>query len=80
MIYDLAFPDPRYAADHGLVAIGGDYRPERLLAGYACGIFPWPSDELPDAPGAIAVSRMMLLRGHEGPSHEVTWTRQYRTS
>lgn len=43
------FPDPRYADDDGLVAIGGDYRPERLLAAYACGIFPWPSEGLPYA-------------------------------
>lgn len=43
------FPDPRLAADHGLVAIGGDYRPERLIAAYAQGIFPWPSPELPFA-------------------------------
>lgn len=51
MIIDpqLAFPDPRLAAAHGLVAVGGDYRPERLLAAYASGIFPWPSDELPYA-------------------------------
>lgn len=47
MIYELAFPDPRHAADHGLLAIGGDYRPERLLAAYMSGIFPWPCEELP---------------------------------
>jgi len=47
VIYELAFPDPRYAADHGLVAIGGDFRPERLLAAYMSGIFPWPCEELP---------------------------------
>lgn len=41
------FPDPRYAAAHGLVAIGGDYRAQRLLAAYARGIFPWPSVEMP---------------------------------
>lgn len=49
MIPELAFPDPRQAADHGLVALGGDYRPERLLAAYACGIFPWPCEDLPFA-------------------------------
>lgn len=43
----LVFPNPREADDYGLVAIGGDYRPEMLLAAYANGIFPWPSDELP---------------------------------
>lgn len=43
------FPDPRLAPDHGLVAVGGDYRPERLLDAYCHGIFPWPSAELPFA-------------------------------
>ncbi len=43
------FPDPRLAAHHGLVAIGGDFRAERLIAAYARGIFPWPSPELPYA-------------------------------
>ncbi len=45
----IRFPDPRLAPDHGLVALGGDYHPERLLAAYTQGIFPWPSDELPFA-------------------------------
>jgi leucyl/phenylalanyl-tRNA---protein transferase len=37
------FPDPRHAlADpNGLLAFGGDLAPERLLAAYARGIFPW---------------------------------------
>lgn len=43
----MIFPDPRFADDEGLVAIGGDYSPERLLAAYVSGIFPWPSEELP---------------------------------
>ncbi len=47
--YERIFPDPRGADDHGLVAIGGDYRPELLLVAYASGIFPWPSDGLPFA-------------------------------
>jgi leucyl/phenylalanyl-tRNA--protein transferase len=37
----LVFPDPRLADDGGLLAIGGDLRPERLLLAYASGIFPW---------------------------------------
>ena len=28
--------------DSGLLAIGGDFRPERLLNAYAGGVFPWP--------------------------------------
>ncbi len=49
MIEELGFPDPRYAADHGLLAVGGNYRPEVLLAAYAHGIFPWPNEEMPHA-------------------------------
>ncbi len=37
----LLFPDPRLAADEGLLAVGGDLRPERLLLAYENGIFPW---------------------------------------
>ena len=38
------FPDPRKADAEGLVAYGGDLNPQRLLAAYAQGIFPWPYD------------------------------------
>jgi leucyl/phenylalanyl-tRNA--protein transferase len=44
---ELRFPPPEGASPEGIVAIGGDFRPERLLLGYAQGIFPWPSDGLP---------------------------------
>ncbi|MEZ4450912.1 MAG: leucyl/phenylalanyl-tRNA--protein transferase [Nannocystaceae bacterium] len=39
----LAFPDPRLADDDGLLAVGGDLSPERLVLAYAAGIFPWSS-------------------------------------
>jgi len=39
------FPDPALAGPEGLVAIGGDLSPERLLDAYRRGIFPWPLDE-----------------------------------
>ncbi len=35
------FPDPAEADSEGLVAVGGDLSPERLLAAYGQGIFPW---------------------------------------
>jgi len=46
VILEIRFPDPRQAADHGLVAVGGDFRPEFLLTAYANGIFPWPCRDL----------------------------------
>lgn len=36
----LAFP-PAAEAEDGLLAVGGDLRPERLLLAYSQGIFPW---------------------------------------
>jgi len=43
----LAFPNPARADASGIVAVGGDLRPERLLAAYAQGIFPWYSEGQP---------------------------------
>ena len=37
---DLAFPPPEGAV-RGLVAVGGDLSPDRLLLAYRSGIFPW---------------------------------------
>jgi leucyl/phenylalanyl-tRNA--protein transferase len=42
----LVFPPPEKAVD-GLLAVGGDLSPERLLLAYRSGIFPWYGDDLP---------------------------------
>ncbi|RKG91601.1 leucyl/phenylalanyl-tRNA--protein transferase [Corallococcus terminator] len=41
------FPPPGKADKSGLLAVGGDLRPERLVAAYAQGIFPWYSEGQP---------------------------------
>jgi leucyl/phenylalanyl-tRNA--protein transferase len=50
-IYELderiVFPPPEHADPSGLLAVGGDLRPERVLLGYASGIFPWPEPGYP---------------------------------
>jgi leucyl/phenylalanyl-tRNA---protein transferase len=38
------FPPVDHAAENGLLAVGGDLSPERLLAAYRAGIFPWYGD------------------------------------
>ncbi|ABK45750.1 Leucyltransferase [Magnetococcus marinus MC-1] len=38
-----AFPPAEGANEDGLVAVGGDLSPQRLLAAYRSGIFPWYS-------------------------------------
>ena len=42
----LLFPPPELAED-GLLAVGGDLSPERLLLAYATGIFPWYDEGQP---------------------------------
>ncbi|WP_022655111.1 leucyl/phenylalanyl-tRNA--protein transferase [uncultured Desulfovibrio sp.] len=41
------FPPPKAARADGLLCAGGDLRPERLLAAYSRGIFPWYEEGLP---------------------------------
>ncbi len=43
----LVFPPPALADPNGILAVGGDLRPERLLLAYSMGIFPWYSDGMP---------------------------------
>ena len=43
----LLFPRPELAEPSGLLAVGGDLRPERLVLAYASGIFPWYDDSQP---------------------------------
>lgn len=38
---EILFPPPELAEPDGLLAIGGDLSPQRLLAAYRIGIFPW---------------------------------------
>lgn len=41
----LAFPNPEEAEDDGLLAIGGDLSPERIILAYSLGIFPWYNEK-----------------------------------
>ncbi|ADO69740.1 leucyl/phenylalanyl-tRNA--protein transferase [Stigmatella aurantiaca] len=42
-----SFPPPDRADASGLLAVGGDLSPERLLTAYSQGIFPWYSEGQP---------------------------------
>ena len=66
----LAFPPPDQAEESGLLAVGGDLRPERLLLAYSLGIFPWYHEGIPILwyspdprtvlePSALVVSRSL---------------------
>ncbi|HOJ32788.1 MAG TPA: leucyl/phenylalanyl-tRNA--protein transferase [Candidatus Hydrogenedentes bacterium] len=41
------FPLPDFADDEGLLAVGGDLSPSRLLCAYRMGIFPWYEEGYP---------------------------------
>jgi leucyl/phenylalanyl-tRNA--protein transferase len=73
---DLAFPPPALAEPSGLLAVGGDLSPERLLRAYSLGIFPWyeeppilwfsPDPRMQIARGELHVSRRLLRTLRQG--------------
>ena len=38
---EIQFPHPSLASENGILAVGGDLSPERLILAYQYGIFPW---------------------------------------
>ncbi|SMC20065.1 leucyl/phenylalanyl-tRNA--protein transferase [Desulfacinum hydrothermale DSM 13146] len=44
---DIAFPPPELAEPDGLLALGGDLSPRRLVLAYRMGIFPWYAKDTP---------------------------------
>ena len=86
---DLRFPPVDYATPDGLLAIGGDLRPERLLEAYRHGIFPWYNEDQPILwwspdprtvlfPGKLHISRS-LKRSLRPGQFTVTFDRCFRT-
>lgn len=58
-----AFPNPELAEPNGLLAVGGDLHPERILRAYSRGIFPFPCEGLPLT--WYSPDPRMLLRPYE---------------
>ncbi|MFF1615691.1 leucyl/phenylalanyl-tRNA--protein transferase, partial [Amycolatopsis sp. NPDC058278] len=57
------FPPITAARANGLLAVGGDLSPERLLVAYANGIFPWPISAKGPIPWFCPSPRTVLLPG-----------------
>jgi leucyl/phenylalanyl-tRNA--protein transferase len=83
----LAFPDSRSADAGGLLAVGGDLSPERLLLAYEQGVFPWydagypPFWWSPDPravldPETLHVSRSLAQLLRRG-AFELSWNRDF---
>ena len=75
---EISFPDPMYAEENGLLAVGGDLSVDRLILAYSNGIFPWyegdepilwwcPHERFIIRPSEIHVSRSLkkYIKKHE---------------
>ena len=77
LVRALPFPDPRDVDERGLLAYGGDLSPERLIAAYAQGVFPWydedpilwfsPDPRMVLVPGELHVGRSLAKRLRAAP-------------
>lgn len=85
---DLVFPPPALAEKDGLLAVGGDLSPERLLLAYGMGIFPWysegdpilwwsPSPRLVIRPAEFRLSRRLARLIRQKP-FQVTFDQDFR--
>ena len=83
----LRFPSPHLATEEGIVAVGGDLRPERVLMAYQKGIFPWfekddfliwwsPDPRMVLFPDQLHISKSMraFLKKH---TYEVTFNKAF---
>lgn len=84
---DHIFPNPELADASGLLAVGGDLDPARVLLGYSIGVFPWYSEgqpilwHSPDPrfvlhPGDLHVGRSLKQRLKQRP-YELSMDRDF---
>ncbi len=85
---ELVFPPVESASPEGILAFGGDLRPERLILAYRSGIFPWynegepiiwysPTERMVLFPEELHISHSMrkVMRDHE---FELTWNKAFK--
>ena len=83
----IEFPDVELASPDGILAIGGDLSPERLLLAYHSGIFPWFSEGEPIVwyspekrmvlfPNELKVSKSMKQLIRKG-IYRITWNQNF---
>ena len=80
------FPDPNEAEPNGLLAMGGDLSPERLLIAYSMGIFPWynPGDPIlwhcPDPRMVLLPEDLHISRSLRPVLRRAPWEMRYDTA
>lgn len=83
----LRFPSPHLATEEGIVAVGGDLRPERVLLAYQKGIFPWfekddfliwwsPDPRMVLFPDQLRISKSMRNFMRKNP-YEITFDKAF---
>ncbi|MDE7413685.1 MAG: leucyl/phenylalanyl-tRNA--protein transferase [Muribaculaceae bacterium] len=66
------FPDPREGEPDGLIAVGGDLSPQRLLHAYSLGFFPWFSfNDCEEPEWYCPMQRMVIFPGEIHISHSM---------
>ena len=77
------FPPVEQATEEGLLAIGGDLSPERLLQAYRLGIFPWYSEGQPilwwspDPRAVLYLDQLRISRSLHKTLHKGAYTITY---
>ena len=84
-----SFPPPQMANRDGVLAIGGDLSPERLLNAYRIGVFPWynPEDPIlwwcPDPRFVLFPEKLKIARSMRPylnqPKFQLTFDREFST-
>ena len=88
LLKELFFPDVSEADKHGILAVGGDLSPERLMLAYRSGIFPWfdrdepilwwsPKERMVLFPDELKVSKSMRSILRKG-LFTVTFNKDFR--
>src|SRR5262245_61524991 len=86
---DLRFPPVERASPEGLLAVGGDLSPARLIEAYRHGIFPWFNEDqqilwwLPDPRAVLLPDQLHIPRSLKRTlrlgGYTVTLDRDFRT-
>jgi len=88
---DLSFPDPCKVETiyDGIIAVGGDVKPQRLIYAYSLGIFPWYDESVhpilwyfPDARPLLFPSKMKISKSFRrvlrNAKYQVTFDTAFR--
>lgn len=85
----ISFPDPRFATEEGVLAVGGSMTVANLIEAYTHGIFPWPHQGFPllwfcpHERGIICFEKFKapksLLKLEKKTNWRVTWDQAFLT-